>query len=159
MARNNILVAQQPNFVYTLEGRYVEHLEGFRLEYNNAVRLPQSYGVFVALGNDVIPIDPRVALYGATTRKGMTGRVYGPDDRLSIPEAIAGYTRNGAYLTWEEDIKGTIEPGKLADFVVIAEDVLEIDPEELLDLTVDMTIVGGAILYERRPEAAGARGS
>jgi predicted amidohydrolase YtcJ len=149
MAVNNILIAQQPNFVYTLEGRYVQHLDGFRLEYNNPVRLPQRYGIFVALGNDVLPTDPRVALYAAVTRKGMSGRVFGPDDRLTVPEALRGYTRSGAYLTWEEDIKGTLEPGMLADLVVLGDNILESSPDRILDVPIDMTVIGGRIIYER----------
>ena len=59
------------------------------------------------------------------------------------------YTRNGAFLTREEKLKGTLEEGKLADMVVLAGDPLSLSPEKLLSLQVDMTIVGGAILYER----------
>ena len=66
-----------------------------------------------------------------------------------MPEAIAGYTRNGAYLTFEEVIKGTLEPGKLADLIVLSEDLLAIDPERILDVKVDMTFIGGRLLYDR----------
>ena len=59
------------------------------------------------------------------------------------------YTRNGAFLTREEKIKGTLETGKLADMVVLPEDLLAISPEKLLTMKVDMTIVGGRILYDR----------
>jgi predicted amidohydrolase YtcJ len=75
--------------------------------------------------------------------------VFAADEALTMPEAIRGYTRNGAWLTFEEGIKGTLEPGKLADLVVLGEDILTIDPERVKDVKVDMTIVGGAILYER----------
>jgi predicted amidohydrolase YtcJ len=66
-----------------------------------------------------------------------------------MKDAIRMYTRNGAYLTWEEKTKGTLEPGRLADMVVLPEDPLSIAPEKLLNLKVDMTIVGGKVLYER----------
>jgi predicted amidohydrolase YtcJ len=59
------------------------------------------------------------------------------------------YTRNGAFLTREEKIKGTLEPGKLADLIVLAQDLLSIAPEKLLTAKVDMTIIGGRILYDR----------
>jgi hypothetical protein len=91
-----------------------------------------------------------VGLYAAVTRKGMSGEVYGPDERLTIEEAIRGYTRNAAWLTFEEDTKGTLEPGMLADMVVLSEDLLTIDPERIMGVEVDMTIVGGQVLYERR---------
>jgi predicted amidohydrolase YtcJ len=149
MADYNILIAQQPNFAYTLEGRYAEHLEGERLQSNNPVRTPMSHGIFVALGSDILPIGPMVGLYAAVTRKGMSGQVYGPGERLTVPEAIVGYTRNGAYLTFEEDRKGTLEPGKLADLIVLSDDLLTIDPERILEVQVDMTILGGRVVYER----------
>ena len=107
------------------------------------------YGVFVALGSDVLPIGPMVGIYAAVTRKGMSGKVHGPGERLSMPEAIIGYTRNGSYLTFEEDRKGTFEVGKLADLIVHSEDLLTIDPERIMDVEIDMTIVDGKILYER----------
>jgi predicted amidohydrolase YtcJ len=59
------------------------------------------------------------------------------------------YTRNGAFLTREEKIKGTLEPGKLADMIVLPEDLLNVPPEKVLNMKVDMTIVGGKVLYER----------
>lgn len=149
MAEHGIAVAQQPNFTYTLEGRYVENLDGERLAHNNPIRVPMEHGVFVALGSDILPIDPMVGLYAAVTRRGMSGEVYGAEEALTIEEAIRGYTANGAWLTFEEDVKGTLEPGMLADMVVLSEDLLTIDPERILDVDVDMTIVEGVVLYER----------
>jgi predicted amidohydrolase YtcJ len=148
MVENDILVAQQPNFLYTLEGRYVQHLSGRRLELNNPVGTLQRKGIFVALSADILPIDPRVGLYSAVTRKGRSGRVFGAEDRITIEEAIRGYTANGAYLTWEEGSKGTLEPGMLADLVVLREDLLTIDPERILEVPIDMTVVGGRVVYE-----------
>jgi predicted amidohydrolase YtcJ len=66
-----------------------------------------------------------------------------------MEEAIRGYTANGAWLTFEEGTKGTLEPGMLADMVVLSDDLLTIDPERIMDVDVDVTIVGG-LLYERR---------
>ncbi len=151
MVEHHIAIAQQPNFTYTLEGRYVANLDGDRLAHNNPIRLPMDRGIFMALGSDILPIDPRVGLYAAVTRKGMSGEVYGADEALSMAEAIRGYTANAAWLTFEEDTKGTLEPGMLADMVVLAEDLLTIDPERIMDVAVDMTIVGGRVLYERAP--------
>lgn len=151
MVEHDIAIAQQPNFTYTLEGRYVANLDGDRLAHNNPVRLPMDRGIFMALGSDILPIDPRVGLYAAVTRKGMSGEVYGADEALTMAEAIRGYTANAAWLTFEEDTKGTLEPGMLADMVVLAEDLLTIDPERIMDVAVDMTIVGGRVLYERAP--------
>ena len=101
------------------------------------------------VASDILPIDPRIGLYAAVTRKGMSGEVYGPDERISIQEAIRGYTASGAWLTFEEEIKGTLEPGMLADLVVLSENILETDPERILQVDVDLTAVEGVILYER----------
>jgi hypothetical protein len=149
MERDKILIAQQPNFTYNLEGRYVETLEGRRLATNNAIATPIRHGIYMAFGSDNLPIGPMVGLYAAVTRKGESGRTYGPEEAIGIQEAIAMYTRSGAFLTREEELKGTLEAGKLADMIVLPEDPLRLPPDKLLGLKVDMTIVGGRILYDR----------
>ena len=149
MAEHEIAIAQQPNFTYTLEGRYVANLDGERLAHNNPLKVPMERGIFLAIGSDILPIDPLVGLYAAVTRKGMSGEVYGPDEALTIEEAIRAYTAKGAWLTFEEEVKGTLEPGMLADMVVLSDDLLTLDPERIMDVEVDMTIVDGRVLYER----------
>ncbi len=150
MAKHKIHIAQQPNFTYNLEGRYVETLEGNRLATNNAITTPvKKYGLFMAFGSDNLPIGPMVGLYSAVTRKGESGKVYGPGEAVSIKEAITMYTRNGAFLTREEKIKGTLEAGKLADMIVLPDDLLNVSPDKILNMKVDITIVGGKVLYER----------
>ncbi|HEX5226725.1 MAG TPA: amidohydrolase [Bryobacteraceae bacterium] len=150
MAKDKIHIAQQPNFTYNLEGRYSETLEGNRLATNNSISTPvKKYGLFMAFGSDNLPIGPMVGLYAAITRKGESGKVYGPGEAVSIKEAVTMYTRNGAFLTREEKIKGTLEPGKVADMIVLPEDLLNASPEKILNMKVDMTIVGGRVLYER----------
>ena len=149
MAEHDILITQQPNFTYTLEGRYVEYLEEEHAAHNNSLRSPMDHGIFVALSSDILPIGPMVGIYAAVTRKGASGAVYAPDERLTMEEAIRGYTRNGAYITFEEDIKGTLEPGKLADMIVLSDDLLTIDPERILDVVVEKTIVAGRVVFER----------
>jgi hypothetical protein len=149
MAAYDILIAQQPNFTYTLEGRYAANLDGDRLQHNNPLRTPMERGIFVALGSDILPIGPMVGLYAAVTRKGASGQVYGPEEKITMEEALVAYTAKAAYLTREESIKGTLEPGKLADIIVLSDDLLVIDPEKILDVEVLMTVVGGKVVYER----------
>jgi predicted amidohydrolase YtcJ len=149
MVKNKILIAQQPNFTYNLEQRYVETLEGKRLTTNNALTTPIKKGIFMAFGSDNLPIGPMVGLYAAVTRKGESGKVYGPEQAVSMKDAITMYTRNGAFLTREEKLKGTLEVGKLADMIVLPEDLLNVSPERVLNMKVDMTIVGGKVLYEK----------
>jgi hypothetical protein len=154
MVKDKILIAQQPNFTYNLEGRYTETLEGRRLATNNAIATPIKHGIYMAFGSDNLPIGPMVGLYAAVTRRGESGKVYGPEEAVTMKDALTMYTRNGAFLTREEKIKGTLEVGKLADMVVLPWDLLNIAPEKLLTMKADMTIVGGKILYDRMGQKA-----
>lgn len=151
MARDSILVAQQPNFTYTLEPRYRQTLDGARLAHNNPLSTPMGRGIRMAFSSDILPIGPMVGLYAAVTRKGKSGAVYGPDERVSMPVALRAYTQGGAYLTREERRKGAIAPGMLADLVLLSNDLLTVAPERILTTRVLMTIVGGRVVYERHP--------
>ena len=148
MAQHGIHITQQPNFTYTLEGRYVANLDGWRLEHNNPVRSPMDHGIHVAISSDILPIGPLVGIYAAVTRKGMSGRVFGADEAITIEEAIQGYTIKGAYLGFEEDIKGSLEPGKLADMIVLSKDILTVDAEEIMDIEIEQTYVGGNLVFQ-----------
>lgn len=156
MKAAGIWIAQQPNFTYTLEGRYCDNLDDARLQLNNPVATPMKrFGIFTSLSSDILPIGPMVGLYAATTRKGMSGAVYGPQEKITMREAIQAYTQNGAYFTWEEKVKGTLAPGMLADLVVLSDDLLSDDlttvkPEKILDVKPDYTILGGRIVYRRK---------
>jgi predicted amidohydrolase YtcJ len=150
MAADSIRIAQQPNFLYNLEGRYKSTLDDWRLRHNNPVGTPaKQYGLFVAFGSDNLPISPFVGLYAAVTRRGPSGAVYGPEEAVTMPEALRMYTANGAFLTFEEKLKGTLEPGKLADMIVLDADPLTMDAERLLSTHVDLTILGGKVVYDR----------
>lgn len=152
MADYGIGITQQPNFTYTLEGRYVAYLDGDRLAHNNSLRTPMNHGIHVAISADILPTGPMVGIYAAVTRKGMSGEVFGADEALTVMEALRGYTWGGAYLTFEEEKKGTIEAGKLADLIVLDRDILAVDPEEIMDIEVEQTYLGGKLVYERRED-------
>ncbi|MCH8135721.1 MAG: amidohydrolase, partial [Proteobacteria bacterium] len=147
MAQHNILITQQPNFTYTLEGRYAANLDGWRLEHNNPIRSPMDHGIFVAISSDILPIGPLVGIYAAVTRKGMSGRVFGADEAITMEEAIRGYTINSAYINFDEDSKGSIEPGKLADMIVLSTDILTVDAERIMDIEIEQTYVGGELVF------------
>ncbi len=149
MAERGIAITQQPNFTYTLEGRYAANLDGDRLETNNPLRSPMDHGIHVALSSDVLPIGPMTGIYAAVTRRGMSGRTFAPQERLTRLEALRGYTIKGAWLTREEELKGTLEPGKLADLIVLADDPMRVDEADLLGLEVVQTYLGGKLVYER----------
>lgn len=148
MAEHAIHITQQPNFTYTLEGRYSENLDGWRLEHNNPIRSPIEHGITVAISSDILPIGPMVGLYAAVTRKGMTGREFAyEDEAITIEQAIRGYTLTGAYLNFEEEIKGSLEAGKFADMIVLSDDILSIDPERIMDIEIEQTYVAGKLVY------------
>jgi predicted amidohydrolase YtcJ len=149
MAAYGIAITQQPNFTYTLDGRYSEYLDGDRLEHNNPLRTPMDHGVRVAISSDILPIGPMVGIYAAVTRKGMSGKVFGEEESLTVMEALRGYTLYGAWLSFEEDRKGSIEPGKLADLIVLDQDILTVDPDHIMDINVEQTWLGGKMVYER----------
>ncbi|WP_353227895.1 amidohydrolase [Novosphingobium sp.] len=150
MAKDHIWIAQQPNFLYNLENRYVATLDDWRLAHNNPIATPvHKFGIFMAFGSDNLPVGPLVGLYAAITRKGPSGMVHGPDEAVGRAEAIRAYTANGAYLSREEHDKGTLEPGKLADMIVLPFDPLTAPPETFLNGHVDMTFVGGKLVYSK----------
>jgi predicted amidohydrolase YtcJ len=150
MEKDNIMIAQQPNFEYDLEDRYEQTLDDVRLEHNNAVATPHNkYHLHVAFGSDNLPIGPMVGLYAAITRKGRSGEVHGAEEAVSRPMALRMYTADGAYLSWEEKVKGSLEVGKLADMIVLPADPLTVPAEQLLSMKVDMTFIGGKLVYDR----------
>lgn len=87
-------------------------------------------------------------IYGVVTRKGYNGEVIGGAQAIPVMEAMRLYTTNAAYASFEEDIKGSIEPGKLADMVVLNRDILSIPADEIIDIKIEMTVVGGEIVYQ-----------
>jgi hypothetical protein len=98
---------------------------------------------------DVCHPNPMRAIYSLVARKTDTGQAIGPEQAIRIHEAIRAYTVLGAYAGNEEEIKGSIEPGKLADMVVLDRDILSVPVEEIKDVAVDLTIVGGIVRYRR----------
>jgi predicted amidohydrolase YtcJ len=98
-------------------------------------------------------LNPLLGLYAAVTRMTLSGQPEGgwfPKERLTIEEAIRAYTLNTAYAGYEEQVKGSITVGKLADFVVLSDDLLTMDPRRIKDVEVAMTFVGGKTVYRSR---------
>ena len=113
-------------------------------------------GVTVAFGTDwfVEPLDPRLGLYAAVTREFTEGGPAGgfePQEKISLEDALDAYTRGSAYAELAEDRKGTLAVSKLADLVVFAADLFAIPPREILTTPVDLTVVGGRVVFERKP--------
>jgi predicted amidohydrolase YtcJ len=122
-----------------------ESLENFR-PYKSVLEA----GIRLNLSTDNVPPNPFFAIWAAVTRENMhAGGPLGPGtERLSREEALRAMTINGAYLSFEEDVKGSIEVGKYADLIVLDRDYLEIVEEEIKDIEVLLTMVGGSIVYE-----------
>jgi predicted amidohydrolase YtcJ len=132
-----------------------------RAAYEWPLKTLRKAGVRVANSSDapVIYPDWRMGLEAAVTRESKaSGRVSGPEERLTREEAIGTYTLEGAWLDHSDHLKGSIEVGKLADFVVLDRDILTIDPHDIHKIETLMTVVGGKIVYSGRPEEPAAGG-
>lgn len=107
-------------------------------------------GIRAAGGSDFPPgpFDPRMGIQGMVTRKGWNGETWGANQRVSVDEALEINTLNGAYDTHEEAIKGSITAGKLADFVMLADDPHSVDAEKIKDIEIVRTVVGGKTAYQ-----------
>jgi predicted amidohydrolase YtcJ len=107
-------------------------------------------GIRASAGSDFSPgpFDPRMAIQGMVTRTGWDGKTWGSNQKISLDEAIRVNTLNGAYNSHEEDIKGSITAGKLADYVVLAQDLNSIPVNKIKDVKVIRTVVGGKTVYE-----------
>jgi predicted amidohydrolase YtcJ len=107
-------------------------------------------GVYAAAGSDFSPgpFAPLMGIQGMVTRKGWNGTVWGPNQRISVSEAIAVNTYNGAWASAEEAIKGSITAGKLADYVILADDPHTVEAEKIKDIEIVRTVVGGRISHQ-----------
>jgi predicted amidohydrolase YtcJ len=108
-------------------------------------------GAVVSNGTDVPveSIDPLRSFAASVTRRMANGEAFFPEQRITRPEALRSYTLSAAWAAFEDEIKGSIEPGKLADVVVLSQDLLTVPDEELSQVDVDLTILGGTIRYDR----------
>ncbi|MDQ1351713.1 MAG: hypothetical protein QG657_2018, partial [Acidobacteriota bacterium] len=108
-------------------------------------------GTIICNGTDVPveDIDPIACFYASVTRKMKNGAVFYGEQRMTREEALRSYTINGAYAAFEEDIKGSLKPGKLADITVLSKDIMTVPEDEILNTQVLYTIVGGKVLYKK----------
>jgi len=97
------------------------------------------------------PFEPLMAIQSMVTRTDYRGRVWGGNQRVSVDEALRIATANGAYASSEERLKGSITAGKLADFVVLEKDPHQVPPDELKDIRINRTVVGGKTMYPKEP--------
>jgi predicted amidohydrolase YtcJ len=148
-----IVASMQPYHAID-DGHWAEKRIGHeRARSSYAWRSMLDAGAVLAFGSDwpVAPLDPLLGIYAAVTRATLDGRNPGgwfPEQRLTVEEALRAYTQGSAYAAFEEKDQGTISPGKLADVVVLSEDLFRIPPERIKDARVEITIVGGRIVYD-----------
>jgi hypothetical protein len=121
-----------------------------RLERMFAVRTFLDAGLRVTQTSDYPPgaFEPMMALQSSVTRTDMRGTVWGASQRVTVQEALRVGTLHGAYASYEESRKGSLEPGKLADLVVLGRDPLTADPATLVDIPIERTMAGGKWVYE-----------
>jgi predicted amidohydrolase YtcJ len=107
-------------------------------------------GIHAAAGSDFPPgpFDPRMAIQGMVTRTGWNGETWGANQRITVAEALAVNTINGAYNSHEEAVKGSISIGKLADFVVLSDDIFRVNESKIKDVQIVRTVVGGKTVYQ-----------
>ncbi len=136
------------------DGRWAERVIGpERIKSTYAFRSLLDADARLAFGSDwfVAPPTPLEGIYAAVTRRTLDDANpdgWVPEQKITVEEAVRAYTLGGAYASFEEDIKGTLEPGKVADFVVIDKNLFEIPPEEIRDAHILITVVGGKVVYE-----------
>jgi hypothetical protein len=152
-AQLHVIASVQPYHAID-DGRWAERRIGHdRSSRTYAFRTFLDLGVRLALGTDwnVAPLNPMLTLYAATTRATLDGKNpngWFPEQKLTIKEAVEAYTMGSAYAEFQENEKGSITPGKLADMVLLSDDVLDIDPVKIRDVKVLKTWVGGKLTYD-----------
>lgn len=150
----NVIADIQPIFVSSDLSIVEERVGKQRAEWSYNWKSLLERGVHVAAGSDspVESFNPLWGIYAAVTRKTLGGfpeNGWLPEQKLSVEQAVYLFTMGSAYCTYEENIKGSITPGKLADLVVLSEDVFGIPPDEIKNVQVEKTFVGGKLQYER----------
>ncbi len=145
------VVVTQPAFVYFSGERYLSEVPESQLRWLYRTRSFLRNGLRPAASSDcpVVPPDPLTGVYAAVTRRSENGRCLLPDEGVTPEEALRMYTLAGAYACFEEHLKGSIEEGKLADMVVLSVDLTRVPPEEIRSITVEKTIIGGRLVWER----------
>ncbi|HEX8720135.1 MAG TPA: amidohydrolase, partial [Pyrinomonadaceae bacterium] len=150
-----VIASMQPSHAISDKRWAQERLGEYRVLGAYSWHTFMAHGVRVPFGTDwpVEPINPYLGLYAAVTRQSTEGDPAGgwwPEERLSVEDAIRGYTAEGAYASFEEREKGRVTAGMLADLVVHSRDLLTVAPREILQTEADITVFDGRVVYERK---------
>jgi predicted amidohydrolase YtcJ len=146
-----IMVVTQPSFIYYNGDRYLKTVPKPNLEHLYPLSTLIKNGVAVAGSSDcpVVPPSPIVGVYAAVSRRTEAEDFVLPDEQITPLEALTMYTRDAAKATFDEEIKGSIEPGKLADLVVLSGDPTKVPVNEIKDIEVEMTILDGEVVWDK----------
>lgn len=154
-AQLGVIASMQPYHAID-DGRWAETMLGpERIQTSYAWKSLLDAGATLAFGSDwpVAPLDPVMGIYAAVTRRTLDGKNpngWVPEQRINVAQAVHAYTMGSAYAERQEKVKGSIEPGKLADLVVLSDDIFTIPPESIEKTKVDMTIFDGKVIYQRQ---------
>ena len=149
--KNRLLVTPFGSYIYFHGEKMTPHYGPERVARMFAHRSFLDCGIQVSGASDSPcgPYEPLLAIQSCVTRKSFAGEVLGANQAITATEAIFLYTMASAYASFEENIKGSITPGKLGDLVVLREDPRRVNPDEIKDIPVEMTVVGGEIRYKK----------
>ncbi len=150
IARMHVLAVTQPIFITEYGDGFIRHLGMSRIQLTYPFRTLLDAGITVVFSSDcpVSAFEPLKSIKAAVTEKTGTGRSYALEEAITVEEALPLYTVAGAYATFEEDKKGQLKTGMLADFAILEEDPREVDPERLDEIKISQTIIGGETVYE-----------
>jgi predicted amidohydrolase YtcJ len=145
------MVVTQPSFIYYNGERYLRTVPDSNLKHLYPIATLINNGVKVVGSSDcpIVPLNPLIAIYSSVSRMAENGELVLPEERISPLEALRMYTDEAAKTTFEETIKGSITPGKLADLVVLNGDPTELPVDEIKDMKVEMTILGGEVVWDK----------
>jgi len=143
-------VVTQPPFLYSSGERYIATIPPQRQRWLYRIKSFLDAGLIVAGSSDspIAPDNPLLGICAAVTRKAETGQVLLPEEAVTAEQALAMYTSNAADASFEEDIKGAIAPGRLADMVILSADPLKAPPEQIKDIRAEMTILNGKVAWQ-----------
>jgi predicted amidohydrolase YtcJ len=154
-AKLGVIASMQPYHAID-DGRWAEGRIGHdRASRTYAFRTFLDHGVRLAFGTDwdVAPLNPMLGVYAAVTRATLDGKNpngWFPEQKLTVAEAVEAYSMGSAYAEFQDGVKGSITPGKLADMVLLSDDIFTIDPVKIRDVKVLRTVVGGREVYEAK---------
>jgi predicted amidohydrolase YtcJ len=151
MAKLGVVPIPNPAFFCEFGDGYVKNI-GERVAHMYPARDFFDRGIVAAGASDspVTSYEPLLGIHAAVNRRSKSGQVVGGNQRISVMEAIRMFTWNGAYASFEEHLKGSVEPGKLADLVVLSDRILDVPPDAIKDLAVEMTVLDGEVVYEKQ---------